>query len=72
MNFLTYYIILLALNRSAVAEMLTTQPPWYKLNNVQVIFKIDSKLQPEYGLDSSLGPEVRNFLAVIFNYDRKR
>jgi len=74
-NFITYCIILLALNRSAgatVVEMLTRHPPWYKLKDFQVMFRIGIKEKPENLLDSSLGPEVRSFLAVTFNYNSER
>jgi len=36
------------------------------------MYKISLKTEPEYVLDSSLGPAVRSFLDVIFNYDSKR
>jgi len=51
--------------------MLTTQPPWYKLKDFQVMYKINLKAEPEYVLDSSLSSEVRSFLNVIFNYDSR-
>jgi len=68
-------MILLTLNRSAGAtlvEMLTSHPPWYKLTNYQVMFRIGKNEKPEYVLDSSLGPEVRSFLEVIFDYNGER
>jgi len=52
--------------------MLTRHPPWYKLKDVQVTFRIVKEEKPENLLDSSLGPEVRSFLNVIFNYNSER
>jgi len=53
-------------------EMLTTQPPWCKLTDYQVMFRIGKQEKPEFLLDSSLGSKVRNFLNVIFYYDSER
>jgi len=74
-RFVPCYTTVLTLNRSAGAtlvEMLTTKPPWYRLNKFQLILEIKLKSRPEYVLGSSLGLEVKKVLDAIFNYDSER
>lgn len=57
---------------ATVVEMLTTQPPWYKLTDYQVMYNITLKKKPEYVLNFGATIKVRSFLDVIFNYDSQK
>jgi len=74
-NIVTFYMIIFIFTRSAgatVVEMLTTQPPWHKLTDFQVMYNITLKMKPGYVLNFGVTIEARSFLDVIFNYDSQK
>ena len=52
--------------------MLTGQPPWAGLEQLQLVFQVYNKRQPEYDLPDDLNDSIKEFITQTLTLDYEK